>query len=361
MTTARRDIVWDEEAGTYHCTVRCVRRAFLCGFDAYSGENYDHRKQWIRDRLQVLTRAFGVDALAYAVMSNHSHVVVRTCPDRVKAWTDEEVVKRWFMIYPPKHGIDKDGHMVYKATDIHIREVLDDPERVDVLRNRMGSLSWFMKSLNEYIARRANKEDECKGRFWEGRFKCQRLEGEAGILACMSYVDLNPVRAGIADSLEDSEFTSIYDRIMAEKARKRQARLEKEHLAEKQLKQQKELIQTILDRESILLDLDGEESPFSVLDTRRYMELVDWTGRQLRKDKPGVISPEIRPLLDSLDLDAREWVNTVRMYRKRFGLVAGTAERIREVAAKIGKCWLKGCRSSEAVFVKAGHGPPVPA
>ena len=88
-----------------------------------------------------------------------------------------------------------------------------NPERLAECRARLASLSWFMRFLNESIARRANREDMCTGRFWEGRYKCQALLDDAAVLACMSYVDLNPVRAGIAPDLPASDHTAIKHRL----------------------------------------------------------------------------------------------------------------------------------------------------
>jgi len=354
MTVARKEVVFEDESGMYHCIVRCVRRAFLCGEDHYSGKNYDHRKEWIRSRLAKLSEAFSVDVLAYSVMSNHLHAVLRTRPETTELWSDEEVARRWLSVYTPKHGGVMGTPVEYVVTEGDINEIIWNPGRVRVLRKRLGSLSWFMKALNEHIARRANKEDECKGRFWESRFKCQRLLDEAGILACMCYVDLNPVRACIAESLEDSEFTSAYDRIMARKALKREKVLDKnkEQLAPEVIAQERKVIRFSLDRVKMLQSLDGADAPSRYWGEDEYLKILDWTGRQIRKDKPGVISEDIRPLLESLELDAGEWVETVRKYRKRFGLMAGTVEHIREAAERTGKAWLKGCRSCEAAFRK---------
>ena len=65
----RRDIIDEDEVGIYHCTQRCVRRAFLCGEDPVTGHNYEHRKEWIRDRLEFLAGEFAIDVLDYAVIT----------------------------------------------------------------------------------------------------------------------------------------------------------------------------------------------------------------------------------------------------------------------------------------------------
>ena len=91
---ARKEIVPDGEVGVYHCVNRCVRRAWLCGEDPVSGKSYHHRKAWIRDRLEELAGAFAIDVCGFAVMSNHIHVVLRTRPDVVEEWSDDEVARR---------------------------------------------------------------------------------------------------------------------------------------------------------------------------------------------------------------------------------------------------------------------------
>ena len=196
MTMARTAVVLENEAGIYHCVSRCVRRAFLCGWDPYSGKNYQHRKGWVQQRVRELSSLFAVEVCAYAVMSNHLHLVLRSDPREVLEWSDEKVAGRWFRLFPG--GRDSKGEPNV-ADPAAVRRFLEDAERIRCCRARLGNLSWFMRCLNERIARRANREDACTGRFWEGRFKCQRLEDEGAVLACMAYVDLNPVRAGLAD------------------------------------------------------------------------------------------------------------------------------------------------------------------
>jgi len=100
MTYPRSQLVPPGSPGTYHCVSRCVRRAFLCGKDRYSGQSFEHRRQWIEDRLQQLAEVFAVSLWAYAVMSNHLHVVVQVLPDVATQWTDEEVADRWIRLFP---------------------------------------------------------------------------------------------------------------------------------------------------------------------------------------------------------------------------------------------------------------------
>ena len=151
-------------------------------------------------------------------MSNHLHVVLRTRPDWVDDWSDEEVARRWLAIFPRIK--DENGAPVVDD-DEGIRQIVRDTDRLGELRHRLQSVSWFMRCLNEFVAREANKEDNCKGRFWEGRFKCQALLDEAALVACMAYVDLNPIRAGLATTPEESDFTSIQERIQGRQAKRK--------------------------------------------------------------------------------------------------------------------------------------------
>ncbi|MBQ75732.1 MAG: transposase [Gammaproteobacteria bacterium] len=183
-----------------------MRRAFLCGTDQQSGFNFDHRKQWIEDRILLLGKIFAIDIFGYAVMSNHYHIVLQVDSSEASSWSDSDIVDKW-LILNPRRSDNKEALVARKLA------LLGDLDRLAILRERLCSLSWFMRYLNEPLARFANKEDDCKGRFWESRFKSQRLLDDNAVLACMIYVDLNPVRAGIVDDIVKAKNTSLVKRL----------------------------------------------------------------------------------------------------------------------------------------------------
>ncbi|MFG0254944.1 MAG: transposase, partial [Rhodopirellula sp. JB053] len=212
MPRPKRDEQFDcSEICIVHAVQRCVRRAFLAGVDQATGKDYSFRKEWIRRRMEALASVFGIDVLSYAIMSNHMHVILRNRPDVVEMWSDEEVAIRWLRVFP---GRRMEEHLA-EPTEHEVKTLAGDAERMAEIRRRLSDISWFMRSLAEPISRMANKQDECTGRFWEGRFKAQRIVDEAGLLACSMYVDLNPVRAAMASGPEDAPHTSAFDRIHA--------------------------------------------------------------------------------------------------------------------------------------------------
>ncbi len=187
----------------YHCISRCVRRAFLCG------EGFEHRKQWIEDRLQLLAENFAISVCGFSVMDNHLHVLVRLDPAVPTTWSEEEVVKRWIAIYPPRN-LDLDDSKIVRMWVDHERK---DKSKVAKYRERLQDLGWFMKSLKEPLARLANKQDDCKGTFWESRYKSIAILDEEALLATCTYIDLNPVAAGMAATPETSKHTSVRQRV----------------------------------------------------------------------------------------------------------------------------------------------------
>jgi hypothetical protein len=252
-------------------------------------------------------------------MSNHYHVNLRTRPDIVAEWSDYEVARRWLILCPIRYRTKKKAQ---STVEDHIAVLAECPERIAELRRRLSSLSWFMGRLNEYIARAANKEDKVKGRFWESRFRCQVLLDEAAIAACMVYVDLNPVRAGLAPTPEKSEFTGIQMRI----------RKSTSHWLCP--------VSSVTDTNGILPMTEAE-----------YFELVDRSGRMVRAHKRGVIDSDLEPILERIGARAEEWVNTVTRFEDKFGLAAGLLSNLRDFAQRLGRRWFVGVSTAQVSFV----------
>ena len=207
----RQDVVDPFEVQILHVYNRCVRRAFICGYDPISGNDYSHRKEWLQQRMEYLIGIFAFDIATFAIMSNHFHCVLRSRPDIVATWSDEEVARR-NMKLQGKVWFRSDGSDRATAAK-EIKRIINDPEELQRIRRKLSDISSFMSYFDEHIAKRSNREDEVTGAFWEGVFGCKVLEDEESILACMAYVDLNPIRAMMAESLEESEYTGIFERI----------------------------------------------------------------------------------------------------------------------------------------------------
>lgn len=314
MTRPRSHIAPPDTAGAFHCVQRCVRRAFLCGIDHYTGLSFEHRKAWIEARIHLVGECFAVAIDAYAVMSNHLHLVLRIDPGITAQWSNEEVASRWVRLFPPRDDSDI-------AVECKHQRLLADPTRIDILRQRLGSLSWFMRCLVEPIARRANREDGCKGRFWEGRYKCQALCDDRALLAAMTYVDLNPIRAGIADRIDDALHTSAAERIAAANANPVSLTLP-------------------------LRPIAGSLRPVADLSTADYLQILDWTGRQLAPHKRGHIASDAPApaILSVIDRDPKRWTTRVNAFGSGWSRAAGTVQDLMALAERIGQRWLKGVR-----------------
>jgi hypothetical protein len=122
--------------------------------DSVTGTDYSYRKEWIRQRIEKLASVFGTDVLAYAILSNHLHVILRSRPDVVATWSDRQVALRWLQIFPGKRIEEQLGD----PTTADVESLANNPERMAVIRLRLSDISWFMKALSEPIARFANKE-----------------------------------------------------------------------------------------------------------------------------------------------------------------------------------------------------------
>jgi len=206
---ARGEVFASDEIAIVHVMNRTVRRCFLLGDDALTGRNYDHRKVWIDEQLVHQAKHFGIDLLCQAIMSNHIHLVLRSRPDVVKEWSNEEVARRWLMLCPERRD---EKRRPLEPTESEINSIVNNKERLAIVRSRLSDISWWMRLLSQNIAQRANREDKEVGKFWQARYRAVRLLDETAILACAAYVDLNPIRAAMAQTIEASDFTSAQKR-----------------------------------------------------------------------------------------------------------------------------------------------------
>jgi len=156
--------------------------------------------------LDGLLAGFSVDVLAYAVMSNHLHLVLRPRPDRIAGWQAGRVARVGLGLMPVRGGVGKDPPP--QGPDL-VARYARQPKWVAEYRERLSSVSWLMRLLKQRVATRANVEDNCTGHFWESRFHCIPLLDWSAVLACMVYVDLNPFRAGLAESLDSTTYSSL--------------------------------------------------------------------------------------------------------------------------------------------------------
>ncbi len=287
MTQPRSELVDRENGGFYHLFNRCVRQAWLCGEDPNTGENFDHRRGWIEHRLLALTDVFALDVYAYAVMSNHYHIVVNYCPARARDWSDEEVARRWLTVFG-RRPADPQARAAQEAG------LLADPARLGELRRRLGDLSWYMRALNENIARRANAEEDRTGHFWEGRFESRPLADAKAAHACMVYNDLNPLRAGMVARLDAPQQTSLWHRL--------------EEAAETPARLREPLRPLHLERGSGRVITAGEPGLATTL--AAYLAQAEWTAARCRGERASSDPP--------LSWGSRStWLTTFAAQRRR--------------------------------------------
>jgi len=348
MPTPRKTLVSLDATPYYHCVSRCVRRAFLCGEDTFSGKDFAHRRQWLEDRLLTVAAAFAIDIAAYAIMSNHYHLVLCINREQALGWSLHEVIEHW--------------HQLFKGSSLSQRFMAGESLRaiehdalcveVEHWRERLMSISWFMRCTNEPIARQANAEDDATGRFWEGRFKSQALLDEKALLACMAYVDLNPVRAKLADTPEHSAYTSIRQRIRQVNKPKQPDRQ-----INPSLRLQVQQIDQQINKQDQPVGLlafigdTGKDQPAGLpfhLDD--YLQLVDWSGRIIREDKKGAIGADAPNILQRMEMDASQFVYLSQHFESPFKNLVGAAHKVRKVCRAMGQNWVQGISQCERFF-----------
>ena len=388
MTRPRSALVSLLDTPWYHVVSRCVRRAFLCGHDRHSGQNFDHRRGWIEARIAQLASVFAIDVAAYAVMSNHYHIVVRIDAARAAAWSVEEVLTRWTQLFSGPLLVQR--YLSPARAGMGEAEVARVEEFAAVYRARLADLSWFMRILNETIARQANQEDGARGRFWEGRFKSQALLDEQALLAAMSYVDLNPIRAAMAETVQDSAHTSIRRRLdelgtpdLREQPEMTQACAAGATETSAELVRPAAASETLDDAPTESTQaptaapqarLRGEwdlrqlqQAPLMPFDAtgrfelaipyafEDYLELVDTVGRAIHPKKRGAIPEKSPRLLTKLGIDTETFIAHASRFLQEFGHAVGTPAKLTELATARQAKFLRGLGTARAVFERAAE------
>jgi REP element-mobilizing transposase RayT len=330
MTMARAHLVNLEVTRWYHCITRCVRRAFLLS------EGPLDRKQWIENRLRELSEIFAISVGGFSVMDNHLHVLVRLDPEVTSGWSDEDVVRRWGRLFPPRDRFRRP----LPVTKEWLEWRLQDAKWVAAIRARLQSLSWFMKCLKEPLSRMANQQDNVRGAFFEQRFKSVAVLDEEALLATCAYIDLNPVAAGIAEVPEESPHTSVTTRVEHMKAQGRTGDLKAAEqgsvagsAASAGLEETIWLC-PIEDRRRLDSSRKGMLEGFSL---GSYLLVVDYTGRLFREGK-AALSAELFGILHRIGISLEDW--QARLERLRGGRLlgrffAGSRAPLREVAARL--------------------------
>jgi len=318
---------------------RVVRRCFLLGDDPITGKNFDHRKVWIEDLLNRSAADFGIDLLGFAIMSNHFHLILRSRPDVVATWDDTEVARRWLMLCPVRKTDDRQPE---EPNEMELNSIRNDWDKLAKIRLRLSDIGWWMRLLCQQIAVRANQEDKEMGKFWQSRFRAVRLLDEAALLACAAYVDLNPIRAAMAETLETSDHTSVQRRTVAEAARELNG--ESGELTKQETPAADRFLAPLAldERSDATLGPNVSKSgyrasdkgflPLSVPD---YLSLLDWTARQIARGKKGSTPKQVPPIFQRLGFEPSTWCELVQNFGRMFRTVAGRPQTIDATRSRV--------------------------
>jgi hypothetical protein len=343
----RGEVVDPTEIQVFHVLNRTVRRCWLFGDDPLTGINYDHRKGWIEDKLRHFAAFFGIDLLAFAILSNHYHLMLRSRPDVVATWSNTEVARRWLMICPERKRSDGTPCEPNKKELDTIRNC---KSRLAEIRLRLSDISWWMRLLDQRIARHCNDEDGASGRFFEDRFKAIPLIDEQAITACAVYIDLNLIRASLAETVELSNHTSGQLRARAVQARAAGSMLDGSASSHDQHSTSPSLARDSVDAflspvsVTAVSSAPGEmasssgkrcsDKGFLEMGEQAYLELLDWTARQVCPGKRGRTGDDQPPILARLGVPPSVWLTMVGSFGALFPTMAGLPQHVECVRSR---------------------------
>lgn len=341
---AREELFSPNEVACVHVMNRAVRRCFLLGNDPITGKNFDHRKRWLESKLEQLAAYMGIDLLGSAILSNHFHLILRSRPDVVSTWSDAEVARRWCLLCPRRKNEDGSPK---EPSQPEINSIQNDPDKLREVRRRLSDISWWMRLLCQHVGQRANRETQETGKFWESRFRAVRLLDDSAILSCAAYVDLNPIRAGLAKTIEDSDFTSAKKRLEAlltEATISSSAGKQSSKAANTTLRSDRALSPVHIDElrsaigpQSSDLGTRCSEKGFLNMSAAQYLTLLDWTARELVRGKAGSTPADTPPILTSVGLEPKSWLKVVASFGTLFHHVAGLPHEISRTLSRRSK------------------------
>jgi hypothetical protein len=344
VARARRKLLGRFRQGIFHCTARCVRQMFLCGVDPLTGRDYSYRRDWIIRREEQLAALFALDIEFRAELSTHLHLVLRTMPEVARRWSAREVALRWLTATRLAKSFSHDLPVVKEQL---IEDLVKDQQKIEQLRRRLASVSWFMGFLCENVGRRANNEEKRKGHFWQARFRCRECTDQNAVLVCGIYVDLNLIRAGEADSLESSRYTSIFQRLQA-----RNQPQDALNRADGWLGELTWDPSHALDASRAYRSRTGRRaSDLGILPIKLddYVRLLQTTLELLQSGRK-TIPADMEALLARLDIQSEAWLATVDRYDELFTCAVGSPAGMAEVARRMQVRSLKGAAASRRVF-----------
>ena len=334
----RGDVVDPAQVQVFHVLNRTVRRCWLFGDDPLTGINYNHRKGWIEDRLRHFAACFGIDLLSFAILSNHYHLMLRSRPDIVTSWDDTEVARRWLLICPMRKHADGSP---CEPTPQELDTIRNCNEKTTEIRSRLSDISWWMRLLDQRIARRCNDEDQAKGRFFEDRFKAIPLIDEQAITACAVYIDLNLIRAHVAKTVELSNHTSGQLRARAFKknlTKSTDKQTVDEHAIEVNAADAfLSPISTSGDSQTpgLMPSRTGKrcsDKGFLAMKEQAYLELLDWT--RSASEEPGRRDITRPPTLSKWGISSPVWLKMATDFSKLFPTMAGMPQHVKRTRSR---------------------------
>ena len=261
----------------------------------------------------------------------------------MQSWDDTEVARRWLTLCP--HRKTPDGKPL-PPSEPELNSIRRCPVRLAEIRGRLSNISWWMRLLCQRVAQRANREDEQTGRFFQDRYRAVRLIDEESLLACAAYVDLNPIRAAMAQTLESSDHTSVQRRIEAMAAQPTAGGVARPTPESTDCPDSPASSHTDRPADAFLSPLTINEAAdpigpcpsvtaercsdkgFLSLPLVEYLELLDWTARQVVPGKRGSTAASVPWVLRRLGLEPSSWCELVSDFGKLFSTVAGHPRRV---------------------------------